>query len=114
MAGKNTLELNEQNFQQQVLDREGPVLVDFFADWCAPCRAVGPVVDALADEYTGQVPVGKVNVDNSPQLAAQYGIRSIPALLVFRDGEVVNQLTGSQSQKTLAAAVEAARSQPTA
>ncbi len=114
MAGKNTLELNEQNFQQQVLDHDGTVLVDFYADWCAPCRAVGPVVDALAEEYAGQVPVGKVNVDNSPQLAAQYGIRSIPALLVFQNGEVVNQMAGFQSKKTLAAAVEAARSQPTA
>ncbi|MEZ6191719.1 MAG: thioredoxin [Phycisphaerales bacterium] len=114
MAGQNTLQLTEQNFQQQVLDHDGTVLVDFFADWCQPCKVVGPVVDALADNYAGQVPVGKVNVDDNPALAAKYGIRSIPSLLVFRDGEVVNQLVGYQSKDKLAAAIEAARSQPTA
>ena len=114
MAGKNTLELNEQNFKQQVLNHEGTALVDFFADWCQPCKVVGPVVDALADNYAGVVPIGKVNVDDNPALAAEYGIRSIPALLIFRDGGVVNQLAGYQSKDKLAAAIEAARSRPTA
>ena len=108
MAGQNTLQLTEQNFQQQVLNHEGTVLVDFFAEWCPPCKAIGPVVDELADDYAGDVPVGKVDVDANPDLAGEYGIRSIPALVVFRDGEVVNQMAGYQSKDVLAAAVEAA------
>jgi len=114
MAGINTLELNEQNFQEMVLDHKGTVLVDFWADWCPPCKVIGPVVDALADDYAGGVPVGKVDVDANPVLASKYGIRSIPALLVFRGGEVVNQLAGYQSKSQLAAAIEAAGSVPSA
>jgi thioredoxin len=114
MAGKNTLELNEQNFQENVLGHDGMVLVDFWAEWCPPCKAIGPVVDALADEYAGNVPVGKVDVDSNPELASKYGIRSIPALVVFNDGKVVNQLAGYQSKDVLAAAIEGARSVPTA
>ncbi len=114
MAGKNTLEFNEQNFQEKVIDHEGTVLVDFWAEWCPPCKAIGPVIDALAEDYAGDVPVGKVDVDANPNLASKYGIRSIPALVVFRDGEVVNQLAGYQSKDVLAAAIEGARSIPTA
>ncbi len=113
MAGKNTLEFSEQNFQQQVIDHQGTVLVDFWAEWCPPCKAIGPIVDALADDYAGDIPVGKVDVDANPKLASKYDIRSIPALVVFHDGQVVNQLAGYQSKDVLAAAIEAARSVPT-
>jgi thioredoxin 1 len=112
MAGNNTLELNEKNFQQQVLDHGGTVLVDFWAEWCPPCKAIGPVIDALADDYAGDVPVGKVDVDSNQGLASKYGISSIPALVVFRDGEIVNQLAGYQSKDALAAAIESARAVP--
>ncbi len=113
MPGKNTLQLNDQNFQHQVLDHKGTVLVDFWAEWCPPCKAIAPIVDALADDYAGDVPVGKIDVDANPTLASKYGIRSIPALVIFHDGQIVNQLAGYQSKDLLAAAIESARSVPT-
>ena len=89
------LELTDSNFSEEVVSSDSPVLVDFWAEWCGPCRMVGPIVDELAGEYEGKVKVGKVDVDNNPEVSVKYGIRSIPALLIFKDGEVVDQIIGA-------------------
>jgi len=89
------LELTDSNFSEEVESSDKPVLVDFWAEWCGPCRMVGPVVDELAGEYEGKAKVGKVNVDNNPEVSVKYGIRSIPALLIFKNGEVVDQIIGA-------------------
>lgn len=91
----NTLEFTDSNFSEEVEDNDKPVLVDFWAEWCGPCRMVGPVVEEIAGEYEGKAKVGKVDVDSNPEVSVKYGIRSIPALLIFKDGEVVDQIVGA-------------------
>ena len=88
------IELTNENFDAEVLQSEQPVLVDFWATWCGPCMMLGPIVAEVAAEYAGRVKVGKVNVDNAPELPARYGITSIPALLLFRKGEVARTSVG--------------------
>ena len=100
------VELTDGNFDQEVLQSETPVLVDFWAEWCGPCRMIGPVVGELASEYSGKLKVGKVNVDNNQKTATTYGIRSIPTLLFFKGGELVNQMVGVQSKEKIAEAIE--------
>ena len=100
-------EFSEETFQSEVLESSKPVLVDFYADWCAPCRVQGPIVDKLAGEYEGRAKIGKVDVHAQPELAGRYRVRSIPTLLVFKDGEVVDQLVGTQSRETVTATLDA-------
>ncbi len=95
------IELNEANFEQEVLKSDIPVLVDFWAIWCGPCRMIAPIIEALAEEYAGKVKVCKVNVDENPNLAARFGIRAIPTLLLFKEGKVVEQLVGVQPKEIL-------------
>ena len=92
---ENVKEITSLNFSDEVLKSDTPVLVDFWAEWCGPCRAIGPVVDEIANDYDGKVSVGKLNVDHENQLAMEYGVRSIPALLIFNNGTVVNQIVGA-------------------
>jgi thioredoxin 1 len=101
MAGSHTLEFTDQNFDQDVLKSDQPVLVDFWATWCAPCRMIGPTVDSIADEYAGRVKVGKVNVDQNPAVLTRYGIRSVPALLLFKAGQIQEQVVGLASKDVL-------------
>lgn len=87
-------DVTDDTFQQEVLDSERPVLVDFWAPWCGPCRMVAPIVEELADEYDGKVAFYKLNTDENPKVASQFGIRSIPTLLVFKGGQAVGQIVG--------------------
>jgi len=95
MAESNRIELTDQNFTREVLESNDTVLVDFWAPWCGPCRLVGPVVEELASEYQGKIKVGKVNVDENEQTAYKYGIRSIPTLMLFKNGRPVDQIIGA-------------------
>jgi thioredoxin 1 len=92
------LVITDQNFKQEVLDAQMPVLVDFWAEWCMPCKIVGPIVEELATEYTGKLKVGKLNVDDNGQTAQSYGVMSIPSLLIFKNGQVVKTMIGAQSK----------------
>ena len=101
----NTLEFNEASFKDDVLDSDKPVLVDFWAEWCGPCKMLTPTIDELAEEYLGKAVIGKVNVDNNPTIASEYGIRSIPSLLFFKGGKVQNQIMGAVSKTDMANAL---------
>ena len=92
---ENLIEFTDDNFDTEVLKSNLPVLVDFWAEWCGPCKMIGPIVEEIAGDYAGKVKVGKVNVDFNNQVAMQYGIRGIPALLVFKGGSVANQIVGA-------------------
>lgn len=101
MASEQTLKFTDGAFEQEVLKSDVPVLVDFWAPWCPPCRALGPTVDALASEYNGKIKIGKLNTDENPQTSIRYQIRSIPALLLFKNGKVVDQRVGALPKSEL-------------
>jgi thioredoxin 1 len=105
MAGAGVLEVNDASFEQEVLQSEQPVLVDFWAAWCGPCKALAPIVDEVASEYSGKLKVMKMDVDRNSATPMRYGIRGIPALLLFKDGRVADQIVGYVPKDKIAQSV---------
>jgi thioredoxin 1 len=101
MASPLIVTLTQENFPQQVLQSQTPVLVDFWAEWCGPCKMIAPLLNELADEYEGKVKIGKVNIDEQQTIAAEYGIRAIPTLLLFNNGQIADQIVGARNKRDL-------------
>jgi thioredoxin 1 len=106
MASQNITTVTQENFKQEVLQSPQPILLDFWAEWCGPCKMLSPILDELAQEYEGRVRIGKVNIDEHQELAAEFGIRSIPTMLLFQQGQVAEQLVGLRSKRDLKAALD--------
>jgi thioredoxin 1 len=106
MAASNIIILTQDSFAKEVIESPGPILVDFWAEWCGPCKMLAPILDELAAEYEGRVRIGKVNIDDHGPLAAQFNIQSIPTLLLFNKGQVTEQLVGLRSKKDLKARLD--------
>ena len=107
MAGQNTLTFTDQSWEADVLNSDVPVLVDFWAEWCGPCRMMSPTIDTIATEYSGKAKVGKLNVDENGGTAMRYNIRGIPTLLVFKGGQVIAQKVGAVGKSEVAALLDA-------
>jgi thioredoxin 1 len=101
MAGDNVIQATDSDFEAQVLKSDIPCLVDFWAPWCGPCKAIGPMIEELADQYAGKIKVAKMNVDDNPSSPSRYGIRAIPTLILFKDGDIVDQVTGAVGKAQL-------------
>ena len=108
MAEENVTHVSDSNFEQEVMKSPTPVLVDFWAPWCAPCRAIAPIVEELAGQYAGRLKVVKVNVDDNPQTPARFGVRGIPNLIIVKGGEVKDQIIGAVPKQQLVRAVDTA------
>jgi thioredoxin 1 len=106
MAGANTITFNGDNFDDEVIGSSAPVLVDFWAEWCQPCKALGPVIDAIADDYEGRVKVGKVDIDSNQAMTVKFNITSIPTVVIFQDGEIKERFVGSRSKEDFAEALD--------
>lgn len=100
-------EFTDSNFQDTAIDNDGVAVVDFWAEWCGPCKMIGPIIDELANDYEGKATIGKVNVDNNPSVSAKYGVRSIPTILILKGGEVVDKQVGVTTKQALAAKIDA-------
>ncbi len=100
-------EFNDANFKSEVMESDKLTVIDFWAEWCGPCRAIGPVIEELSKEFEGRVNIGKLNVDNNPEVSSQYGITSIPAILFVKNGEVVDKLVGAQPKANFVKKIEA-------
>ena len=106
MAGTNTLEFTDANFDTEVLGADQPVLVDFWAEWCGPCKALGPVIDELATDYDGKVRVGKVDTDANREVSVRFSVSAIPTVILFNDGEIVEKFIGLRSKKDFQTAID--------
>ncbi len=102
----NVIELNDNNFEEEVIKSSEPVLVDFWAEWCGPCKMIAPSVENISSEYEGKLKVGKLDVDSNPTVSSTYGIRSIPTLLIFKNGAPVDQIVGAVGQNVIASKVD--------
>ena len=101
MASDKVIHVSDSDFDAKVVQGDLPCLVDFWAPWCGPCKAIGPVIDALADEYDGKVQIAKMNVDDNPATPGKFGIRAIPTLILFKNGEILDQVTGAVGKAQL-------------
>ena len=106
MAGPNTIEFTDENFATEVLESDQPVLVDFWAEWCGPCKMLAPTIDELAEDFAGKAKVGKVETDNNKDVAMKYGISALPTVLIFKGGEVKETIVGLRGKADLAQALE--------